>query len=69
VTDGSLREFGWFMCGEVNGKNRMGGYVGFRPFFVYFSPTAPDTVQDGAIEDSELKLVAGWCRGLYGSTL
>lgn len=22
------------LCGEVNAKNRMGGYVGFRPFFI-----------------------------------
>jgi hypothetical protein len=25
---------GWFTCGLVNGKNRMGGYVGFRRFVV-----------------------------------
>lgn len=23
------------MCGELNSRNRMGGYVGFRPFYVY----------------------------------
>lgn len=23
-----------FLCGEINGKNQMGGYVGFRPFAV-----------------------------------
>ena len=23
-----------FLCGEINAKNRMGGYVGFRPFAV-----------------------------------
>jgi hypothetical protein len=23
---------GWFTCGRVNGKNRMGGYVGYRAF-------------------------------------
>lgn len=22
------------LCGEINAKNRMGGYVGYRPFFV-----------------------------------
>lgn len=26
VTDGAV-------CGQVNGKNRLGGYVGFKPFF------------------------------------
>lgn len=25
---------GWFTCGLVNGRNRMGGYVGFRRFVV-----------------------------------
>lgn len=24
------------ICGEVNGKNRMGGYVGFKPFYVQY---------------------------------
>ncbi len=26
------REAGDVVCGELNGKNRFGGYVGFRPF-------------------------------------
>ena len=25
-------EAGWIVCGEVNGKNLHGGYVGYRPF-------------------------------------
>lgn len=32
---------GWFTCGLVNGKNRMGGYVGFRRFVV--------VMKDGAV--------------------
>lgn len=28
----NLRAKGDFLCGEVNGKNRFGAYVGFRPF-------------------------------------
>ncbi len=28
----NLRVSGDFLCGEVNGKNRFGAYVGFRPF-------------------------------------
>lgn len=28
----NLRANGGFLCGEVNGKNRFGAYVGFRPF-------------------------------------
>lgn len=30
------------VCGEVNGKNRMGGYVGFRHFEVLGSDSSPD---------------------------
>lgn len=29
---------GRFLCGEVNAKNRVGGYVGFRKFLVTFDP-------------------------------
>lgn len=25
--------FGWTACAKINAKNRMGGYVGVRPFF------------------------------------
>lgn len=28
--------FGWVVCGNVNAKNRYGGYVGRTPFFVLF---------------------------------
>ena len=28
------KQQGWWTCGLVNGKNRMGGYVGFRSFVV-----------------------------------
>lgn len=33
---GSLRGF-WIICGEVNAKNRFGGYTGFKPEIVWFS--------------------------------
>ncbi len=26
--------YGWAVCGTVNAKNRLGGYVGAQPFFV-----------------------------------
>ncbi len=26
------RKGGWIVCGEVNSKNRLGGYVGFKKF-------------------------------------
>jgi hypothetical protein len=68
LTMGTVREFGWFMCGQINGKNRMGGFVGYHPFIVYFSPNTADTVQDCTLsEGDDLPLVAGWCKGLYGS--
>ena len=28
--------FGWLVCGNVNAKNRMGGYVGRVPFYAMF---------------------------------
>jgi hypothetical protein len=73
VTQGSLttadvRQFGWFMCGEINSKNRLGGYTGYDTFLVYFSPTVADQVADGSIGDTDdaRGLVARWCKGIYG---
>jgi hypothetical protein len=64
-----MRKFGWFMCGDVNGKNRMGGYGGYRPFFAHFAPSQPDKVDDATIADTSetLPVLNGWCRGLYGT--
>lgn len=32
---GSARgiQYGWYVCGTLNAKNRMGGYVGVKPFY------------------------------------
>lgn len=30
----SGRAYAWGVCFEVNGKNRMGGYVGYRPYYM-----------------------------------
>lgn len=30
-------KIGWIVCGTVNAKNRMGGYVGTKPFVVVIS--------------------------------
>jgi len=30
---GSEPIYGWFLCGTVNAKNRLGGYVGAQPFY------------------------------------
>lgn len=35
VFDGA--NVGWIVCGTVNAKNRMGGYVGAKPFVVVIS--------------------------------
>jgi len=65
-------EAGWFMCGKVNAKNRMGGYTGYTTFFAYFSPNEPDKVVDGAIVNSYGGVDAAenysvvWCQNLYG---
>lgn len=34
----------YVMCGQVNGKNRLGGYIGFTDFYVRFSrtPSGPE---------------------------
>ena len=29
-------EFGWIVEAEINGKNRMGGYVGLQPYTFFF---------------------------------
>lgn len=38
---------GWWTCGLVNGKNRMGGYVGFRRFVVVVNYDRVAFVQTG----------------------
>jgi hypothetical protein len=38
--------FGWRICGLINSKNRYGGYVGWKPFFVF--------VSNGKIMDSQI---------------
>ena len=43
--------YGWFLCGEVNAKNSVGGYTGYKPFFVHFStdnPTGIDVFENFA---------------------
>lgn len=44
---------GWFMCGTVNAKNRMGGYVGAQNFWAFFNPINPTQVIAGATDSSE----------------
>jgi hypothetical protein len=58
---------GWLICGEINSKNRMGGYTGFDQFIAQFSPTTPDLVIDGLVGDDDIgrNLVSGQCREAY----
>jgi hypothetical protein len=49
------RQVGWMICGEINSKNRMGGYAGFERFFAYFSPRVPDTVVDALIDEDDIR--------------
>ena len=32
------RFYGWGVCFKVNAKNRMGGYVGYKPYFALLQP-------------------------------
>lgn len=45
---GTQLQFGWIVCGTVNGKNRMGAYVGREPFFTLFKEDRLEFVHDGA---------------------
>ena len=38
------RTHGWVACGNVNAKNRMGGYVGARGFMLFVEPSAEVTI-------------------------
>jgi hypothetical protein len=44
LTIGQRSRFAWVVCGTVNAKNRFGGYVGAKPFYV--------KIYNGAAEDS-----------------
>lgn len=33
VKESDWLKFGWIVCGTVNAKNKMGGYVGAQPFY------------------------------------
>ena len=59
----TFRELGekapdFMYCGEVNAKNRMGGYVGYQKFFAY-KGTAGDWV---AVLDP--RIIEGMCKEL-----
>ena len=43
------------VCGEVNAKNRLGGYSGFQPF-IYNGPIKRAVKMDPSSKD-----ISGWC--------
>lgn len=45
---GTQLQFGWIVCGAVNAKNRLGGYVGREPFFTLFKDGSMVFIHDGA---------------------
>ena len=59
------RHSGYFLCGEVNGKNSYGGYTGFKPFIVIYSDATYRAASDGAIDSGNYSIVSGWCGQVY----
>lgn len=49
------------VCGEVNGKNAYGGYVGFAPFAVLGDSVILASDVDDGIRDLQLRLVGHMC--------
>lgn len=50
---------GW-VCGEVNSKNRMGGYVGFKDFMI-MQPNPPTRTDWNIYIEGEYAAVTGGC--------
>ena len=50
------QNFGWFVCGHVNAKNRLGAYVGRVPFYVLFKNGQIATSLVGKITNNEYGL-------------
>lgn len=65
IRNHSNRAAGWFLCGFINGKNRLGGYTGDQTFFVFFSPAARDVIAEGDIGDAATML----CHAIYTAGL
>lgn len=53
-------QHGQFLCGEVNAKNRLGGYIGYRKFRATFDPpeTEFEPVQTEGISTSVAGMTA-----------
>jgi hypothetical protein len=57
-------KFGWALCGTVNAKNRFGGYVGAKPFYVmlHYGKVVQETMGD---DEFSRAMVDGLCEKLY----
>lgn len=51
--------YGWMVCGEVNAKNRSGGYTGWKPVAVFFRAGSPPETEWG-------NTAFQWCGGELG---
>lgn len=76
ITQGNARKS---LCGEVNGKNRYGGYVGYRRFIVsfntleskYLTPSLEQSTAapaEGSLEDRLYKLKAELFNATWDTT-
>lgn len=68
--------YGWVVCGSLNAKNRFGGYVGAKPFYVMIKnnkiirclhegKTEPDSFSLGFIAANP-QAILGICKEVYG---
>lgn len=57
LLNGGGRWYGWVQIVEVNAKNGFGGYVGYKPYYIFFT-------SDGMIYDASHKLSKP---GMFGS--
>lgn len=60
-----LRQSGYFLCGEVNGRNSYGGFTGFKPFLVIFTDITLSKVDQGVAESPGSGVVRDWCSAIY----
>lgn len=68
---GREREYGWTVCGQLNAKNRMGGYTGWVPFYVairhgQIRSSSIGEAEFGSVPSFKNAFIGGRCRSFYG---
>jgi hypothetical protein len=61
------KRYGWWTCGRVNGRNRMGGYVGFRAFAVVIRNgqiVHSQASEGGNYDFADIQCANAWKQGL-----